>query len=46
MSADEMTATIPGARPEEVVAVLESTASLERAMASYAASDAKRFRDG
>lgn len=44
MRADEMTAAIPGARLAAVVDALESTAALDRAMASYAAADAKRFR--
>ena len=44
LRADEMTATIPGPRLADVVAAIEATATLDRAMASYAANDAKRFR--
>jgi len=39
-----MTAAIPGARLAEVVDAIEATAALDRAMASYAANDAKRFK--
>jgi uncharacterized protein (DUF169 family) len=43
MRADEMTCAIPGARLAEVVERLEATANLDRAMARYAADDARRF---
>jgi hypothetical protein len=37
-------ATIPGPRLADVVGAIEATATLDNTMASYAASDAKRFR--
>ena len=40
-----MTCVIPGAKLEEAVNTLEATVGLDRAMASYASSDAKRFVD-
>lgn len=43
MRSEEMTCVIPGARLAEVVERLEATVRLDRAMASYASSDAKRF---
>ena len=43
MRAEEMTCVIPGARLAEVVETLEVTVGLDRAMASYASADAKRF---
>ena len=43
MRSDEMTCVIPGARLVEVVDTLEATVGLDRAMASYASADAKRF---
>ena len=43
MRAEEMTCVIPGARLAEVVERLEGTVGLDRAMASYASADAKRF---
>jgi hypothetical protein len=43
MRPEEMTCAIPGRRLTEVVAALESAAGLDRAMANYAATDAKRF---
>ena len=44
MKAEEMTCAIPVRRLSEVVDALESTVSLDRAMASYASADAKRFQ--
>ena len=44
MRAEEMTCVIPGARLTEVVEKLEVTVGLDRAMASYASADAKRFK--
>ena len=44
MKAEEMTCAIPVRRLSEVVDALESTVSLNRAMASYASADAKRFQ--
>ena len=44
MRAEEMTCVIPGAKLAEVVEKLEVTVGLDRAMASYASADAKRFR--
>lgn len=43
MRPEEMTCAIPGSRLAEVVEALERTAGLNRAMANYAATDAKRF---
>lgn len=43
MKAEEMTCAIPVRRLSEVADALESTVSLDRAMASYASADAKRF---
>jgi uncharacterized protein (DUF169 family) len=43
MRPEEMTCAIPGRRVAEVVEALERAAALDRAMASYAAADAKRF---
>ena len=43
MRPEEMTCVIPGAKLEEAVDTLEATVGLDRAMASYASSDAKRF---
>ena len=43
MRPDEMTCAIPGQRLAEVVSGIESAVTLDRAMASYAAADAKRF---
>ena len=43
MEAEEMTCAIPASRLGEIVAALESTVTLDRAMASYASADAKRF---
>jgi uncharacterized protein (DUF169 family) len=45
MPPDEMTCAIPGRRLGEVVERLEATVALDRAMANYAANDAKRFRE-
>ena len=45
MRPEEMTCVIPGAKLEEAVNTLEATVGLDRAMASYASSDAKRFVD-
>lgn len=44
MKAEEMTCAIPVRRLSEVVDALESTLSLDRAMATYASADAKRFQ--
>ena len=44
MKPEEMTCAIPGRRLSEVVDALESTVSLDRAMATYASADAKRFQ--
>ena len=44
MGPEELTCVIPGRRLTEVVEALESTVSLNRAMTSYAATDAQRFR--
>jgi uncharacterized protein (DUF169 family) len=41
---DQMTCAIPGKRLNEIVERLEATVALDRAMANYAAADAKRFR--
>ena len=43
MRSEEMTCVIPGRRLAEVVETLEATVGLDRAMASYASADAKRF---
>lgn len=43
MAAEEMTCAIPGARLPEVVEALEAAAALDRAMATYASHDARRF---
>ena len=43
MRAEEMTCAIPARRLGEIVEALESTVTLDRAMASYASADAKRF---
>lgn len=43
MRPEEMTCAIPARRLAEVVDALEATAGLNRAMATYAAADAKRF---
>ena len=43
MRAEEMTCAIPAQRLGEIVEALESTVTLDRAMASYASEDAKRF---
>jgi uncharacterized protein (DUF169 family) len=43
MPPEQMTCAIPSARLREVVARLEAMVSLDRAMANYAADDAKRF---
>ena len=43
MGPEEMTCVIPGARLAEVAGALEATVGLNRAMANYAATDAKRF---
>ncbi len=43
MRSEEMTCVIPGRRIAEVVETLEATVGLDRAMASYASADAKRF---
>ncbi len=43
MRSEEMTCVIPGRRLAEVVDTLEATVGLDRAMASYASADAKRF---
>ena len=43
MRAEEMTCAIPAHRLGEIVEALESTVTLDRAMASYASEDAKRF---
>ena len=44
MKAEEMTCALPAHRLDEIVNALESTVTLNRAMASYASEDAKRFR--
>jgi uncharacterized protein (DUF169 family) len=44
MGAEEMTCALPAARLEEAVERIEAAAALDRAMARYAAADAKRFR--
>ena len=44
MKAEEMTCAIPIRRLSEVIDALESTVALDRAMASYASADTKRFR--
>jgi uncharacterized protein (DUF169 family) len=44
MKAEEMTCAIPARRLSEVVDMLEATVSLDRAMATYASADAKRFQ--
>ncbi len=46
LPAEQMTCAIPARRLPEVVAKLEATASLDKAMANYAARDAVRFRAG
>ena len=46
MRSEEMTCVIPGRRLEEAVEKLEATAALDRAMARYASTDAKRFARG
>ena len=43
MRPEEMTCVIPGARLAELVETLEATVGLDRAMASYASADSKRF---
>ena len=43
MRSEEMTCVIPGNRLNEIVESIESTVALNRQMASYASSDAKRF---
>tara|TARA_B100000029_G_scaffold361338_1_gene354300 strand:- start:175 stop:900 length:726 start_codon:yes stop_codon:yes gene_type:complete len=43
MRPEEMTCVIPGPKLEETINILEATVDLDRAMASYASSDAKRF---
>ncbi len=43
MGPEELTCVIPGRRLEEVVSALEATVGLNRAMANYAATDARRF---
>lgn len=43
MRADEMTCAFPAARLAELVAVVEAAAELDRAMARYAGTDARRF---
>ncbi len=43
MRSEEMTCVIPGQRLAEVVATLEATVGLDRALASYASADARRF---
>jgi uncharacterized protein (DUF169 family) len=43
MKAEELTCVIPGPRLAEVVEKLEAAVGLDRAMASYAAADARRF---
>ena len=45
MKAEEMTCAFPARRLDEIVNALESTAALNRAMATYASADAKRFQD-
>jgi uncharacterized protein (DUF169 family) len=44
MPPEQMTCAMPGRRLSEVVEGLEATVALDRAMANYAAGDAKRFR--
>ena len=44
MKAEEMTCALPARRLDEIVSALESTITLNRAMASYAAADARRFQ--
>jgi uncharacterized protein (DUF169 family) len=46
MRPEEMTCAIPGPKLEAIVSALEAAVSLDRMMASYAASDAKRFAAG
>lgn len=46
MRADEMTCALPAARLAELVVAVEAAADLDRAMARYAASDARRFAGG
>jgi len=43
MRADEMTCALPASRLGELVAAIEATADLDRAMARYAGVDAQRF---
>ena len=43
MKAEEMTCAIPGRRLSEVVEALTAAVTLDRAMATYAAHDARRF---
>ena len=45
MKAEEMTCALPARRLGEIVDALEATVKLNRAMASYASADAKRFLD-
>ena len=45
MKAEEMTCALPARRLDEIVNALESTTALNRAMATYASADAKRFQD-
>ena len=44
MKSEEMTCALPARRLDEIVTALESTITLNRAMASYASADAKRFQ--
>lgn len=46
MRADEMTCALPASRLAELVLAIEAAADLDRAMARYAASDARRFAVG
>lgn len=43
MKAEEMTCALPARRLPEIVAALEATATLDRAMARYASADLRRF---
>jgi uncharacterized protein (DUF169 family) len=43
MSADEMTCALPGPRLSEIVAAVETAASVDATVARYAAADAERF---
>jgi uncharacterized protein (DUF169 family) len=43
MTSEEMTCALPAAKLPNLVAAIEATAELDRAMARYASEDARRF---